>query len=426
MREMLGLTCRVLDLRGIRDDLTNGSLDRIVFFAASPSFYCEALKLTKEIGLTQSSTTLAIVTSTDHACATPCGHESQFVHVLSWPLEALTLQQIMWPPRNGALIDNSNDKLKAHIARRLQTRTPCLVPVAERLAIAAKYDSNVLLTGETGTGKTFLAKLLHHQSPRSAKPFTAVPCGSIVSSLVESELFGHVQGAFTGAAQNRMGRFGCAGEGTILLDEVDALAFEQQTSLLRVVETGEYEPVGSSITHKAACRIIAASNRNLDEEVRGGRFRQDLYYRLNVMTIHVPPLRDRIFDIAPLVRSAAARYNTKFGKRLQSIAPEVISVCEAYAWPGNIRELENTIQQAVLVYDGPTLNVVDLPSSIQPQYSESAIPMTSISCGRDAFEKQAIVKALAQCNNHRSKTARNLGISRVTLYKKLKKFGLSE
>src|SRR5207247_7963314 len=266
--------------------------------------------------------------------------------------EANRLSDLMkeWLGRNRKpLAAAPEETLTERIRQRLLRQTPSLAALAEPLALAASHDMIVLLTGETGTGKTYLARLIHECSPRRQHRLLAIPCGALVANLVESELFGHVKGAFTGADQDKIGKFQAAGEGTVLLDEIETLGLEQQSNLLRVIETGEYEPVGSNRTQLCTARIIAASNCNLEEDVDRGKFRQDLYYRLNVLSFYLPPLRERVPDIGPLVRSMASKFAQKFGKELFAISPEAMAALETFPWPGNIRQLENVVQQAVLM-----------------------------------------------------------------------------
>jgi DNA-binding NtrC family response regulator len=313
------------------------------------------------------------------------------------------------------------------IRRRLLSTTPSLAPLAERLALAAQHDVTVLLTGETGTGKTFLARLLHDCSPRREHPFLVVPCGAQPANLIESTFFGHVKGAFTGADRDRPGKFAAAGRGTILLDEIDTLGLEQQASLLRVIETGEYEPVGSNETKLSHARIVVASNRDLEEAAGRGLMRQDLYYRLNVISFHLPPLCERVEDIAPLVRGLAARFNAKFRKELFAIHPETMAALELFPWPGNIRQLENFVQQAVLLSSGPELLLEHLPQVVRDHLRRcqgESTELGALALDRQSHERAVIQRTLANHGYSRSRTAHALGISRVTLYKKMKKYGL--
>jgi transcriptional regulator with PAS, ATPase and Fis domain len=206
--------------------------------------------------------------------------------------------------------------------------------------------------------------LIHDFSPRRKFPFVVVPCGALSASLIESELFGHVRGAFTGADQPKIGKFTAAGQGTLLLDEIDALGFGQQAKLLRILETGEFEPVGSNRTQMCEARIIAASNENLEMTMAPGRFREDLYYRLNVMVFDLPPLRQRKEDISPLAQHLVDRFRKQFHKEVASLSPRVLAALEEMPWPGNIRQLANVIQRAVLVCTGPELLLSHLPDNL--------------------------------------------------------------
>lgn len=314
------------------------------------------------------------------------------------------------------------------IRQALLSWTPSLVPLAETLALAAEHDVTVLLTGETGTGKTHLARLIHDYSPRRDHRFVAVPCGALSPHLIESELFGHSKGAFTGADKPRKGRFSLAGHGTLLLDEIDALPLDQQANLLRVVESGEFEPLGCETTEQAHCRIIAASNRELLQEVAQGRFREDLYYRLHVVCFQLSPLRERIQDIPTLAQGMTQRYAFKFTKSIEQISQECMTTLCQYSWPGNVRELENIIQASVLRVEEQTLEKKHLPEHVQagtPNRVLVTMP-TTLFGQRDQAEYESIQQALEENGHERTAAARQLGISRVTLYKKMKKFGMLE
>ncbi|MDY3560168.1 sigma 54-interacting transcriptional regulator [Gemmata sp. JC673] len=317
------------------------------------------------------------------------------------------------------------------IRRRLINHTPSLTTMVEQLCIAAAHDVTVLIEGETGTGKTFLAKLVHDCSARRANRFMVVACGALSSNLIAAEFFGHAKGAFTSADAAKVGKFAAAGEGTILLDEIDTLGMEHQANLLRVIETGEFEPVGSNETQVCRARIVAATNWNLADAVERHSFRRDLYYRLHVISFHLPPLRNRPEDIAPLVRGMVAKFGTKYSKRLFGVCPEALRVLEAFPWPGNIRQLENVIQQAVLTSAGnelklhhlspQVLNRVDAPGGVAavPSGFDGTLKQT-----REATERANILRALEKANQSRTRAAQMLGVSRVTLYKKMKAYKL--
>jgi two-component system, NtrC family, response regulator HydG len=385
------------------------------------------------------------------------GLDPYVAHRLRWPDDAERLTTLVRDRlgRVRSFLATQKESVHDVIRRRLLSMTPSLVPLVERIALASAHDVTVLLTGETGTGKTFLARLMHDCSPRQQHPFLTVPCGAIPANLVESAFFGHVKGAFTGADRAKAGKFAAAGHGTILLDEIDTLGLEHQASLLRVIETGEYEAVGGNETQTCTARIIVASNWDLEEAVERGLFRQDLYYRLNVISFHLPPLRERVQDIAPLVRGMAARFNTKFRKDLFDISPEALAALESFPWPGNIRQLENVVQQGVLLSSGPELLPEHLPPAVQAYVpaangrcpsgngnSNGAVNGNgaahapgkghangqggpdSLQHNWELLERNVIQRALANNGYSRTRTAQALGISRVTLYKKMQKYGM--
>ncbi len=351
-----------------------------------------------------------------------------------WPQQPRELSA--WAQRalapGTAFADPATESVADTIRRRLINHTPSLTTMVEQLCIAAAHDVTVLIGGETGTGKTFLAKLVHDCSARRANRFLVVACGTLSGNLIASEFFGHAKGAFTSADAVKVGKFAAAGEGTILLDEIDTLGLEHQANLLRVIETGEFEPVGSNETQICKARIVAATNWNLADAVERGTFRRDLYYRLHVISFHLPPLRRRPEDIGPLARGMVARYGTKYGKRIFGVCPEALRVLEAFPWPGNIRQLENVVQQAVLTSTGNELRLNHLSPQVLAR-AESPTVTLSVSGGgfdgtlrqtREATERANIIRALEKANQSRTRAAEMLGVSRVTLYKKMKAYKL--
>lgn len=314
--------------------------------------------------------------------------------------------------------------------RSLVTFAPSMFEMFEELKVAAAHDVTILLIGETGSGKTYLARLIHELSPRRNHRCLTVACGALPPDLIESELFGYVKGAFTGADTDKPGKFAAADRGTLLLDEIDVLGPKQQAKLLRVIETGEYEPVGSNDTRISHARLIAASNIDLEKLVEADKFRRDLYYRLNTLSFHLPPLRERPWDIEYLARKFALEHSRALQIELKHIEPDFLSALRQYSWPGNIRELENVIRRAVLYCRDGVLSVADLPSSMRPpgclrgnHSADRQRPMT-LEERLNQVERRIIEEALQRNNYRRTETARELGISRVTLYNKMKKLGI--
>jgi formate hydrogenlyase transcriptional activator len=288
----------------------------------------------------------------------------------------------------------------------------------------APTDATVLIRGETGTGKELLARALHDRSRRKDRPLVNVNCGSIPSGLVESELFGHEKGAFTGATQRRIGRFELANGGTIFLDEVTELPFDTQVKLLRVLQEGEFERVGSSQTIKVDVRVIAATNRELNEVVGKGTFRSDLFYRLNVFPIESPPLRERKGDIPLLVNFFLSRFGKKLGKEVHGVSQKSMQSLVQYSWPGNIRELQNAIERAVVVARGPVVQIDD--SMLR---SEAASAEISTIDTLENVERNHIVRALSDTNwviHGKKGAAEILGINPSTLRSRMEKLGIKK
>lgn len=321
--------------------------------------------------------------------------------------------------------------------------------VYEATRQVAPTTATVLLTGETGTGKELIARALHELSPRSSAPFIRVNCGALSESLLESELFGHVKGAFTNALENRTGRFEAAHGGTIFLDEINSVSFKLQVKLLRVLQEQEFERVGDTRTIKIDCRVIAATNRDLVDEIEAGRFREDLYYRLNVIPIFLPPLRDRKDDIPALVQFFTAKYANENRRPVPQVAHDALALLQSYSWPGNVRELQNYIERAVVFCRGPIITPELLPSHVRglapvriPRHGAKSadalcrdLVTAGLTAARDtdtdiydrivsAVEKELIAQVLQACQGVQVKAAQRLGINRNTLHKKIADYGL--
>jgi DNA-binding NtrC family response regulator len=302
----------------------------------------------------------------------------------------------------------------------LVTQSPIMVKLFETIVDVAQTDATVLITGETGTGKELVARAIHSQSPRCYAPFIAINCGAFTEHLLESELFGHEKGAFTDAKNIKKGRLEMVNAGTLFLDEVGDISMRMQVDLLRVLETHEFSRVGGTTTLRSDFRVISATNQDLHEAIREKTFRSDLFYRLNVVHLEMPPLRERPEDIPLLADHFLWCYATETNKKIDSIQPEAMEVLRRYPWPGNVRELENAIERAVVVGKGRQIHLKDLPFSIS---EGGAAEMEKMSL--EEVERQHIARVLAIEDGNLSSVAKILRINRSTLYAKIKKYGLT-
>ncbi len=326
-------------------------------------------------------------------------------------------------------LEQENRDLRERVESRqvLIGESPTMLDLKKQIGIAAPTNGRVLIFGENGTGKELVARSVHAQSLRSKGSFVEVNCAAIPEELIESELFGHVRGAFTGAVSDKKGKFLMADGGTLFLDEVGDMSLKTQAKVLRVLQEQKFEPVGSTRSIAVDCRVIAATNKELAEEIRAGNFREDLYFRLNVIPFHMPPLRDRREDIVPLATHFIVAFCAEYGKEVKEMSPSALDRLMAYGWPGNVRELKNVIERLVIMVSGDVIEVDDLPvelSTTDDEGFETFNDYPSLSSAREAFETQYIVQKLRANKGNVSKTAEALGIERSHLYRKMKAFGI--
>src|SRR6478609_6550396 len=319
---------------------------------------------------------------------------------------------------NELRVDNRRlaERLEQYRFGEIVGTSPPMQSVFRKVEKIAPTDISVLITGETGTGKELIAREIHNRSPRAGKPFVTINCGAIPENLLESELFGHIKGAFTGAVANKQGKFQAADGGTLFLDEIGEMPIELQVKLLRAIQEKVVYRVGDTRPETVDIRILAATNRDLEKEIAAGRFREDLFYRLNVVNVHLPPLRDRGEDIVVLARYMVGRYAPEYGNTVRGLTPNAIAAIKRHRWPGNIRELENRIKKAVVLADKALLGPEDLDLS-----PDDLPPILPLAEAKEKFQRDYINEILTLNNGNRTKTARDLGVDPRTIFRHLEK-----
>jgi transcriptional regulator with GAF, ATPase, and Fis domain len=310
------------------------------------------------------------------------------------------------------------EKLELQRFGEIVGTSPPMQQVFRKVEKIAITDISVLITGETGTGKELIAREVHRRSPRAQKPFITINCGAIPANLLESELFGHVKGAFTGAVANKQGKFQAADGGTLFLDEIGEMPLDLQVKILRAIQEKIVVKVGDTRPEPVDIRIIAATNRDLEKEIAEGRFREDLYYRLNVVNVHLPPLRERGEDVLVIARYLLSRYAREYDSKVRGFSPNATVAIRKHNWPGNIRELENRIKKAIVLCESTVIGPDDLALS-----ADALPPILTLQEAKDKFQREYINEVLALNNGNRTKTARDLGVDPRTIFRHLEKEG---
>lgn len=347
------------------------------------------------------------------------------------PVDIDELQLTISRALNFRALDRENQSLKEKLEDRHQFssiigKSPAMQEMFATLKLVAPADSTVLITGESGTGKELIANEIHENSTRADAPFIKLNCAALHENLLESELFGHEAGAFTGAATTRKGRFELAHKGTLFLDEIGDMSLATQAKILRILQEGEYERVGGDTTLKADVRLLAATHKDLQAMIAEGTFRQDLFFRLSVIPLHLPSLRERSIDIPQLAQFFLKRYADKNRKDIKGFHPEALNLLIQYDWPGNIRELENTMERATILCLGEQITPHELPPQLFPEGSQTKpvdAPSREGATLRD-IEREIIKTTLEKNGHNKSATAKQLGIARQTLLNKLKEYGI--
>ena len=386
------------------------------------------LSLVHEIRKKEESVSIVVVTAYSSVKtaveAIKCGADDYLTKPINIEELKLVLEKI-WErqqliAQNRMLKEKLKDKYKSS---GLVGNTPQMKRILHMIADVAPSTASILILGETGTGKELVANAVHCQSDRACMPFVALHCAALSEGVLESELFGHEKGAFTGAVQARKGRFEMADGGTLFLDEVGEMSLKVQVKLLRVLEKGEFERVGGEKTLKVDVRLITATNRNLEKEVSEGRFREDLFYRLNVITIHLPSLRERREDIPILSNFFIIKYTKKYKKEIKGFTPEAMESLCAYHWPGNVRELENVVERAIVLCKKNTISVDHLPGNVVPDKDDMSVIKIPVGISLKEAEKEIIQKTLQMTRGSKKEAARILSISHRKIEYKVKEWG---
>lgn len=388
----------------------------------------EAIKLLQENGRPEPVVVITAFSSVESAVE---AMKYGAVDYVTKPVDIESLKLTVARVLDFETLRGENEELKKRLGkqfdfRNIIGRSPAMVKVFETLSLVAPSDATVLINGESGTGKELIAAALHHNSKRKENPFIKINCAALHENLLESELFGHEKGAFTGADSQRKGRFEMASKGTLFLDEIGDMSAQTQAKILRVLQEGELERLGGSKTIKVDVRLVAATHRDLNAMVEQGTFRQDLFFRLSVVPIDLPPLRGRTEDIPALADCFLKRYSKKNKKDIKGFHPQALMLLARYSWPGNIRELENSIERAVILCLGEQITPKELPPQMVPDDFKTVETLDSAQGGLSLkdVEREAIRATLEQSDGNRSRTAKILGIARQTLINKIKEYGL--
>lgn len=429
------------DLESARNLLRGNSIDILVLDIKSSTG--DGLQLLEEVKLLHPD--IAVIVMTAYATVTSAVEvmRTGANDYLTKPFALADLAAVLDRAAGRRSVDSANRLLREKFRSQqalgtLIGNSPEMEKIYRILSKVAQTTHPVLVLGESGTGKELIARSIHSNGPSASKPFLPVDCGSLVPTLIESELFGYVKGAFTGATRNKDGLLISAEGGTVFLDEIGEMPLDLQAKLLRALQEKEIRPVGATHRIPINCRILAATNRDLAAMVEQGRFRKDLYYRLNVVALRIPPLRDRRDDIPLLAAHFLNRMNRNGGRKYILSDDALRTMCE-YAWPGNVRELENSIERACALSTGPVLRLGDLPTQLQDFHlhawrnpaaaaneDKAAVPTFADVTPLADLERQAILDTLRQLNGDKLTAARLLGIGKTTLYRKLKEYGISE
>jgi two-component system response regulator HydG len=419
------------DGKAALDLVRKGPMDLVLMDLRMPRM--DGIEATSEIARYNPAIPIIIMTAYSSIPSAVEALKSGAYDYLTKPLDFEALRLAMERALKHTHLEQENEELRRQLAR-LQVspilgRSPAMQQLLEMIAMVAPTEATLLISGESGTGKGLIARAIHANGSRSSMPLVEVNCAAIPETLIESELFGHEKGAFTGAVKQRMGRFAQADGGTIFLDEIGELSLPMQVKLLRVLQEKEIQRVGSDRVLTVNVRVIAATNRNLEAMVREESFREDLYYRLNVVRIEAPPLRERAEDIPVLAKHFWETFAEKNRKVVRGMAPKAMDLLLRYPWPGNVRELENVMERAVILLRGDYISEKELPLALQKLSMEECVcePVSGMSLAASGLtlaelEERAILQMLRDTGGNKSETARRLGITRRTLHLKLRKY----